>query len=193
MADRSASASVLTEIAADANTPVHLLEILFDSSTIRMTDCHVPLTWNGNEYLAFGHFLGFSDIEETSEFRVSTMTGTLSGIDQSFISSFLTENYIDRTVNLYKAFLNQYDAVISSPVLIFSGRMSAVTISDDPDGGTSTIAVEAASQWVDFERRPGRRGTNEDQQFHFPGDRGFEFAAEMNKDIYWGRIDDSED
>jgi hypothetical protein len=185
--DRNASASVLTEIGADSNFPIHLVQFVFDDATYYMTDASRSITWDGNEYPALGHFLGFSDIEETAELQVSTVSGTLSGVDQTYVSLLLSENYIDRTVNIYKAFLNNAEAIISDPVLIFSGRISGVAIEENPDDGSCTIAVEAASQWVDFERRPGRHTTDSEQQIYFPGDKGFEFASEINKEILWGR------
>ena len=185
--DRNASTNVLTEISAESNHVVHLLEMVFDAATTRLTDSPRNIIWSGNTYQAVGHFLNFSEVEETSEFQVHSMTGTLSGVNQTFVSLFLSESYLDRTVNLYKAFLDTAEAVITDPVLIFSGRISGVSINEDPDGGTCTIAMEAASQWVDFERRPGRHGTDSEQQIYFPGDKGFEFASEVTKEIKWGK------
>lgn len=185
--DRGASTSTLTEISAASNFPVHLLEIVFDSSPTYLTDAPRNISWAGRIYTGLGHLLGFGDIEETAELQVSSVTGTLSGVDQTYLSLFLSETYIDRTVNLYKAFLNNAEAVISDPVLIFSGRISGVGITESPEDGTCTIAVEAASQWVDFERRPGRHTTDSEQQIYFPGDKGFEFSSEITKEILWGR------
>jgi hypothetical protein len=185
--DRNASVSVISEIGADQNYPIHLLEMVFDSETFYLTDAPRTLSWGGNDYTGLGHFLGFSDIEETAEVQVSSVTGTLSGVDQTYISLFLSDYYIDRTVNIYKAFLNSSEAVISNPLLIFSGRISGVSIAEDTDAGTCTIAMEASSQWVDFERRPGRHSVHAEQQIWFPGDKGFEFASEIEKGILWGR------
>lgn len=185
--DRNASTSVLTEISAESNFPIHLLEIEFDSTTYYLTDTSRTITWDGNEYTALGHFLNFTDIQETVEVQVNTVTGNLSGIDQTYISLFLSDNYIDRTVNIRKAFLNTAESVISDPVLIFSGRISGVGINENPEDGTCIVTMEAASQWVDFERRPGRHTTDSEQQIYFAGDKGFEFASEINKEILWGR------
>jgi hypothetical protein len=187
--DRNASVDVVTQIGSESNFPVHLLEIEFDAQTFYLTDATRTVEWGGNEYTALGHFLGFGDIEESAELVVNSMVGTLSGVDQTYISAFLSDNYIDRTVNIYKAFLNSAEAVISNPVLIFSGRISGVSINEDPDAGECTIAMEASSQWVDFERRPGRHTVHAEQQIWFPGDKGFEFASEIDKGILWGRAE----
>ena len=66
MAERGMSASVKTEIAKTANRPCYLVSLHFDSGTTYMTDYHRELTYDGNDYLAFGNLLGATDIEETS-------------------------------------------------------------------------------------------------------------------------------
>jgi hypothetical protein len=185
--DRGASASVITQIEAEQNQPCHLLEMLFDSQTIYLTDLNRNISWRGQSYQAVGNFLNFSDIEESAELQVHSMTGELSGIGQEFVSLFLTENYIDRTVNLYKAFLNVSQSLVSEPILIFSGRINGVDIKEDPNRGTCSIAMEASSVWIDFNRRPGRRTTNSEQQSFYPNDLGFDFTSEMDKEIVWGR------
>lgn len=187
MADRNATAAWITQAEASANRPVHLLELVFDSTTTRLTDADRTINWGGNDYLALGHFLGFSDIEESSEVEVTSMTGTLSGVDQTYVSLFLSETYLDRPVNLYKAFLDASLGVVSDPLLIFSGRLNQPVINENPDDGTCTLAISATSHWVDFERRPGRHTNHAEQQVWFPCDQGFEFSSEIVKEIRWGR------
>ena len=50
------------------------------------------------------------------------------------------------------------------------------------------IELQAASQFADFEKIRGRRTNNESQQIHFPGDRGFEYAPQVVKDLKWGDL-----
>lgn len=186
--DRGASASVLTELGNEKNFPVHLMEFHFDSGIIYVTDTNRTISYGGNDYIAFGHLIGFNDIEETHELVVSSLTISLSGVDQAYIAKFLLEPYIDRQVKIYKAFLNiNTEALVSDPILIFDGRMDSPTISEDPDAGTCTVAVSCTNAWVDFERRPGRKTNHEEQQIWFYGDKGFEFASEITQEVKWGR------
>ena len=187
MAERGMSASVKTEIAKPANRPCHLVSLHFDSGTTYITDYHRKLTYDSNDYLAFGSLLGATDIEETSELMVSSMTLSMSGIDQTMISAFLSDDYIDRTVKIYKAHINDSGAVIADPILIFEGRMDEPVIEEDPDAGSSSVQLKVTNQFTDFLRKPGRHTNHEEQQVHFPGDMGFEFASEIIKDIKWGR------
>ena len=185
--DRNASTSVITELGAEQNFPVHLCEIYFDNERIFLTDAYRQISWDGNDYISMGHLLGFGDIEETHELVVSNMTVSLSGVDQRYFSTFLSVSYVDRQITSYKSFLNvNTEVLVTDPILIFDGRMDQPVIAEDPDAGTSVVTVNCTNAWVDFERRPGRKTNYEEQQIWFPGDKGFEFASEITKEIKWG-------
>jgi len=185
--DRGSSSAFQTEVVKSQNRPVHLVEIAFDDETLYMTDAYKAITFGGNEYIAVGHFMGFSDIEEAAEVMVSSVTLSLSGIDQVWLSNVLNKDYIDRTVKIYTAFLDDAQTLVIDPVLIFEGRMDSPTISENPDDGRSSVSISATNAWVDFSRKTGRHTNHEEQQIHFSGDNGFEFASEIVKDIIWGR------
>lgn len=186
MSNRNATEAVITEVAKRANQPFHLIQFVFDNETIYITDAYTTITWNGDDYVGVGHFLSFSDIEETATLQVSAITITLSGVDQTWISLFLNYDYIDRTVIIYKAFFDSAMDVISDPVLTFQGQMDEPAIAEDPDSGKSEVSIKATNHWADFERIPGRHTNHTEQQIHYPGDMGFEFASEIVKDITWG-------
>lgn len=185
--DRGSSSAFQTEVAKSNNRPVHLVEVYFDDETVYMTDAFKDITYNSNNYIAVGHFMGFSDIEEAAEVIVSSVTLSLSGVDQVWISRVLNKAYIDRTVKIYTAFLDDAQALIVNPVLIFEGRMDTPAIQEDPESGKSSVSVSATNSWVDFSRKTGRHTNHEEQQIHFAGDKGFEFASEIVKDITWGK------
>lgn len=187
MAERGASAAVITELGKTQNQPFHLVDVIFDGTPIYVTDAWANVAWNAKTYTALGHFIGFSDIEESSALQVANLTAQLSGVDQSLISAVLSENYIDRTLRIYKGFLDDNAAVIASPILIFEGRMDAPTIEENPDDGSCTVSIAATNAWVDFERKSGRHTNHEEQQLFFPGDKGFEFVSEITSEITWGK------
>lgn len=185
--DRGSSSAFQTEVVKGQNRPVHLVEVYFDDETVYMTDAYKDITYNSNTYVAVGHFMGFSDIEESAEVIVSSVTLSLGGVDQVWVSRVLNKAYIDRTVKVYTAFLDDAQALVVNPVLIFEGRMDTPTIQEDPDSGKSSVSVSATNAWVDFSRKTGRHTNHEEQQIHFAGDKGFEFASEIVKDIQWGK------
>tara|TARA_R110002096_G_scaffold309135_1_gene503617 strand:+ start:2373 stop:2936 length:564 start_codon:yes stop_codon:yes gene_type:complete len=184
---RTTSSAVQAEISAAANTPVHLVEVTLGATVYRITDAYIALTWGGNEYSQAGHFLGFSDIEESATLQVSKLTVSLSAIDKTFVSLLLSQDYLDRPIKIYKGFLDAAGALIVDPLLVFEGRIDSPIIQEDPDAGTATIAVSASNSWGDFLRRIGRFTNHEGQQVHFPGDLGLQFASEIVKDVVWGK------
>ena len=184
---RTTSTAIATQIAAAKNTPVHLVEITLGSTVYRMSDAYMPLSWGGNEYSQAGHFLGFSDIEESATLQVSKLTVSLSAIDKTFVFLLLDQDYLDRPIKIYKGFLDAAGALVVDPLLVFEGRIDSPMIQEDPDAGTATIAITASNSWGDFLRRIGRFTNHEGQQVHFPGDLGLQFASEIAKDVVWGK------
>ena len=185
--DRGSTTAFQTEIVKSANRPFHLVKLILDEGEHYLSDCDIPVTFDGNEYLPTGSFLSFSDIVESNETTIEQIAISLSGIDQTFNNLFLTVNYIDREVQIYKAFLNSSNALVSDPLLIFSGRLNNPTIKEDADQGTSTLSFTASSLFVDFDKISTRFTNNESQQSYFAGDTGFRFSSVMVKEINWGQ------
>ena len=77
--------------------------------------------------------------------------------------------------------------VIESPKfnLLFEGTINTYSIEDD--NNTTVIGLEITSQWGQFEKENGRTTSDNSQQRHFSGDKGFEFSALTIRDIKWGR------
>ncbi len=184
--DRGSTGAFQTEIVKSANKPFHLLKLSFDDVSYFLSDAYIPVTYDSNTYTPTGSFLAFSDIVETNEANIETISISLSGVDTTYINLFLTGGYLDRTVQIYKAFLDSNDALVSDPLLIFDGRLNNPVIQEDVDAGTSTIAVQASSLFVDFDRINTRFTNNESQQSFFAGDTGFRFSSVVVKELNWG-------
>lgn len=189
MADRGGTVAFLSEIYKGSCKPIHLVEVQLDSETIYMTDAYKNIVYSGNTYLAVGYFLQFTDIEESAGMQVGSITGTLTAADNDkyWLSVFLNNSYIDRDVLIYKGFLDANEALVANPVLIFKGKIDTPIIQENPDDGTASISITATNHFTDFEKRPGRYTNHECQQLFFPGDKGFEFASEIIRELMWGR------
>ena len=184
--DRGSTTAFQDEVVKEANRPVHLVEIHLDNQSdsatdeiVYINDSFKDITYSGNNYIGASSLLSFSDIEETVEVMVSKVTISLSGVDKVWIGKVLTKEYIDRTVKIYTAFLDSAYELISNPVLIFEGRIDQPTISEEWSSGKSIVSLSV--------RNTGRHTNNEEQQIFFAGDKGFEFASEIVKDITWGK------
>jgi len=184
--DRGSTGAFQTEIVKSANKPFHLVKLSFDDVSYFLSDAYIPVTYDSNTYTPTGSFLAFSDIVETNEANIETISISLSGVDTTYINLFLSGGYLDRTVEIYKAFLDSNDALVSDPLLIFNGRLNNPVIKEDVDAGTSTIAVQASSLFVDFDRINTRFTNNESQQSFFAGDTGFRFSSVVVKELNWG-------
>ena len=183
MSGRGASGAVLTEWGAESCRAVHLLEVDFDPY-LYLTDAGTDVDWNSHTYTS-SSLLSFSSISETSELLANSCTISLSGVDQSVVAALLQETYLHRKVKIRLAMLNENMLVISSPVLIFDGRMTRPSISVDPDTGAVNCAVEAVSLFQ-FDTTRGRHSNDIEQQRYYPEDRGFKQVVSIPEKIFWG-------
>ncbi|QDP48588.1 MAG: putative baseplate hub protein [Prokaryotic dsDNA virus sp.] len=189
MANRNSTSAFQTEIVKAQNQPIHLIEVYFDAptGTQYMTDAYIPITYNSNTYSAAGYFLSFSDIQETSNLVINSLTISLSGIDKTYINYVLDEDFIDRKVIIRKGFLSTTDdSLIADPVLIFQGNMDTPTIQEAEDAGRCTVSITAANLFVDFEKTPGRFSNTQSQNIYYPGDKGFDYCSRIIQDVVWG-------
>lgn len=184
--NRGATADVIAEMVLDANRPIHLFELYLSGATTYATDAYRTIVWNGNTYLALGHFLDFDGVEEVSDLTITQCRVQLSGVDQTLISTILTYEYIDRRLVIRKGFMTSAEAMMVDPLPIFDGRVDSPEIAEDPANGSCTVTISASLHWIDFERTPGRHTNHEEQQIWFPGDLGFEYVSQLNKQIKWG-------
>ena len=181
---RGIHADVITELAKDGFNMCHLVSIDF-STPIYLTDYAYDITHDGNDYNSSSHLLSMADVNETSDAQIGTFTINLSGVEQSFIATLLSENYIDREVIISRAILTSTGAIIGNPIPLYNGRIDGFAIKDD--NKTSQINLSTASHWSDFEKESGRRTNHNSQGIHFAGDKGFQFASSAVKNIQWGR------
>ena len=181
---RIINSATLSALESDNFNIATLVQINF-SSVIRITDWGRSVTALSNTWASSANFIGVGDVTESQELRVNDLSLTLSGVDQTYVAIFLSKNYIDVPINIYRAILNDSDAVIGAPILIFDGIMTGYAIEDTEN--ESKVTVDMASHWKDFEKENGRRTNHNSQQLYFAGDKGFEFAPKSIKDLKWGR------
>ena len=181
---RPINSDTIAELAKDSFIMAHLVKIDFEIAVF-LTECPQNLVYSGDTYNSSSALKGISSVTETSEVQVGAVSITLSGVSQEYISILLSQTYIDRQVTISRVLLSNSYSIIGAPILIYDGRIQSFSISDNDD--TSTIVISASSHWADFDKKAGRRTNHNSQQIYFPGDLGFEFAANTVKDLKWGR------
>ena len=181
---RTLTTAVKNELATDSLQPVTLVFINVGSG-FRFTDHYKDITYDSNTYTASSLFTKISSVTESSEVEVSNLTISFSGADQTIISLFLNNSYMDKEAAVYKGFLDTSEAVITSPFLLFKGRIESFSIVESINQSNANIIV--ASHWSDYSKIEGRKTNTGSQQLHFSGDLGFEFASQTTLDIKWGK------
>lgn len=155
---------------------------------IWITNAPRNISYGGQTYLALGHFLGFSNIDEQDKLTISDVTVTFSGIPafddggRSFLSMVLEHDYIDKRVRIYRAFFDRETFI--DAFLMFEGRISSPVIKDNP-GQSTTVAITVSNNWVDYDKTNGMLTNDARHQVLYPGDIFFEHASENTKDIVW--------
>lgn len=156
----------------------------FDSGVVRLWSGEGTLAWGAESYLGVGSLLGVEFPEENGDGAANGATFTLSGVDGSWVSLGLTENYQGRACTLYYGLLDGAGALVADPVPFFPGVMDRMDIDDAGDTCVVRLSVERSA--LD-NRAPGGLYDDETQQRLFAGDRGFEFVAGLEeKAIHWG-------
>jgi len=186
---RGLSSSVKTELATGSIDPVLLIEIGF-STPIYLTNASFDITSNisgtSRTYLSNGHLRSITGVNETNRPTKNTLSISLSGVDQTYISVALNENIINDNVFVYRGFLDSSNALISDPFLLFYGTIDEYKISDNTS--TANLIISVTSHWGNFSKTSGRTTTDNSQQRFFSSDKGMEFAALTVRDIKWGRV-----
>ena len=185
---RSLTTAVKTELATNDIRPIHLITIGF-TSPVNITDCSFSITSSVSgssvTYNASDFIMGISNFSEQTELSKSSIRLSLSGADQTFISTVLNENVTNDSVDIYRGFLDSSNNVIADPFLFYKGQIEGFSIQENDTA--STVTLNIVSHWADFEKKNGRKTNNTSQQRFFSTDVGMDFSSETVLDIKWGR------
>jgi hypothetical protein len=183
---RTLSSAMQSAVEADLVRPIVLVTCAFDSGDLNLWNGVGTLTVSSVDYVGAGTLLNIGEIAESSELQANGITVTLSGITDPLLAKARDEDYQGRELTVKLGAMDAANAVITSPVTVFSGFMDTMVINDSSE--TATIQVNVENRLIEFERTRIRRYTAEDQKIDYPNDKGLEFVAEMaEKEIVWGR------
>ena len=162
------------------------VEAKFDTETIRVWNGLEDISFGGVTYIGAGTLLSISTIEESTDISSQGISITLSGMDSSVLNLALTENYQNRSIEVFMGYLSGGTNNIAGSFTMFKGRMTAMTINDTTQG--ATISLQAENRLIDLERPSHFRYTKESQEFLPTGDTFFNRVASLqDKEIVWGR------
>ncbi len=185
---RALTTAIKNELATNDIRPFHLLTIGF-STPVNFTDCIFPLTssisGSSVTYTSSDFIIGVSDFTEEIDVTKSSLTISLSGADQTFISTVLNENVTNDEVTIFRGLLADDNSIIADPFLLYKGNIENFAINENTK--SSVVNLSVVSHWADFEKKNGRKTNNTSQQRFFSTDVGMDFSSQTVLDIKWGR------
>ncbi len=199
MATRQLDPKVLERIAEQHQSGVFFsLKATFDSGTIRLwsgyEDISLPTgNSNANEsYLGSGNLITVSTYTESRDLKSDGINIQLAYVTDDIKSIATTESFQNRPIELRMGYMDAGSKdQVAGTFIIFKGRMTNLTINDDPTN--PTVDVQCENRLADFSRPSNFRYTNESQHFlsgSSPGnvDGFFRFVKSIqDKEILWGR------
>ena len=166
-----------------------VMEIVLPGATIRVVDGAGQVTFGGEVYsgddLVFGPLKAVESVTEqigteAPRVRFSFLPATFEGLSQ------LTDPAAQGSeVSLwFGAVSPETGLLIGTPELLFLGELDEAVV----DYGTAVVVtLDVASAWERlFEAQEGTRLNNAFQQSLYPGDLGFAFVTEIQRQEPWG-------
>ena len=182
---RTLSSQMQTITQSKVLRPIILIDLMFTSGPLYIWNGNGTLVHSSTDYLGVGDLISIGSISEKTDLTATGVSITLAGIKQSLLTIALAEPYQNRPVTIRLGAINESGDLVSSPVVMFEGKMDVMTIQDD--GAIATITVQCESKLIQLDRAFVRRYTAEDQKIDFPNDTGLDFMAKIQGiPIPWG-------
>ena len=185
---RGLTTAVKNELATNNISPGHLITIGF-GTPVNITDNAFDLTSSVSgssvTYTSSSFLLSTPSFTEETDLTKSSLQISLSGADQTFISTVLNENVVNDSVTVFRGLLDSNNALISDPFLLYKGTIDTFQINETSN--ESVVNLSIVSHWADFDKVSGRKTNNNSQQRFFSTDVGFDFASQTVLDLKWGR------
>lgn len=180
---RDIDAQAAAEFLKPLLCPIGLVELFFDSGTVRFWTGWGEIIWNEATWYGTGNLGGIGEIEETVETRATSVELSLSGIPAEVLAIANSEDYQGREAIIYYGVLNENNQFVGEPFQLRHGLMDVMTLIE---GEQATLALTIESRDIDLGRVKVRRYTAEDQRSEYPGDAGCDSIAMLQeKNIIW--------
>lgn len=189
---RTLTAGMQTEVAASLGETVRLLELQFLGGTVRYATGSRSVTWNGFTWTAIGGEFTFSPTVESADVVGATTEISLTAVESTLANTIAGESFVNRTVTLYVAKLDQTTRLaVVDPLLVFSGRMSGgwtITEVRSESGGTVTATVRCVSRLVALTEHRGIQCNLVSHWAYYQSDGFFNQAAQqLLQPVAWGK------
>lgn len=140
---RGLTAGMLTEVAATLKRPRWFADLEFTSGHLYVWTGFQPITWDGHTWAPVGNAGGLGPIRNGSEVRADGITLSLSGISSDYLALALGDVRQGKAAKVYLGMVDTAGAIVTDPVLIFSGHMDVPTIEETGETAVITISAES--------------------------------------------------
>ena len=188
---REFSAALNTYLSGNTFISVLLLELQkADGTTVRYTDNPFDLTYEGNTYSAQGEFLAVSETQLNSAVQISSVNIAINALTVDNVTAFAASGIINKPVSIHRGFIdpatNQLfgDSTGENAFLLFKGKVAGYSIANRQT--TADVTLQVSSQFVNFNRKNGRRTNQTNFHREHPLDDSMEFSHETLSEIKWG-------
>ena len=148
-----------------------LVELRFKDETIYLNSSPIEITYSGNSYFGVGDLGAIDVIKETDEIEVSNIKLTLSGINKEIREYVSKLEYANRRCIISAAMLNDTDAIIGTPTVLYDGLMDESGMSIGLD---SSIQIIVTNHIADWNRTRNGRYTSAEQKLIDSTDTGLD-------------------
>lgn len=184
---RSLSSEMQAVATAGTVRPILLIESDFDSGAINLWNGIGQLNYGGKTYIGAGNLLAVEPVSESTDLRANGTSVTLSGINNTLVGLAKDEDYQGRALTVKLGAMDENNDVIADPVIMFSGFMDTMMLTESGDSSSITIDVE--NKLIQMDRSKVRRFTDNDQRIDYPNDDGFSFVAKIqDREINWNIV-----
>lgn len=159
-----------------------LLELLFDSGTLRLCIGPYSITSGGNLYQHTGAALAVEPHGETAD-GTEGLQFTMTALPAGIFDLVVDEPYQRRLVRMLEQRFNADDTPADVASVEYIGRMVKLTSQEDPKSRTWTVQVQTEQFDAEGRRARNIRFSDAEQQRRYPGDLGAEFAASLEERV----------
>lgn len=181
---RALPAEVQTALESDVITYTTFVEIVKPGYVIRLTSGSGDEKFNGETYIA-NLLTEIGSLNESPTVEDFGLNISFSAVDKSILAEVASGDFVNAAVSIWRKVSAIVDGEESSTgsFLFFKGTVVSATLSY---GNNSTVTAVCKSKFAGLNRHRSLRMANAWRQKKYPGDKGYEFAAQVaNKDYVW--------
>lgn len=182
---RALTSDMQNALQAQHLVPVYLAELVFTTTTLRLSTLAYDISWNAQTWQGSGILLHPGETSESIDLNAAGITVVLDGQDTSTLSLALGNTNQSKTAKVWFGLLNSSGAIIADPCEMFYGQFDSAVIKDT--GRDRIIELNYENELLSQRSIVERRYTHYSQQAYFPGDKGFIYAPQAAEwDGWWG-------